>query len=229
MNWRANAERDREAASASSATVQACPGSAWTARSAAPTRASAEARNQPGAVAVLRREVLAEDLHERHIQQTIEQGLLAGLVAQHLAGEEVQRGSQRAPSGGSHRQQIRQRGQQALGQVAVEPVGAAEERRGRAVARSAEAHAIRDARPGCHHLGRRAARRPGRVGQVLRRGVAHQRDVAGQEPHRSVGVRRPQVDLALDDDVDRQRGAAAEAHPPGAMRDGPRESRSARA
>jgi hypothetical protein len=61
------------------------------------------------------------------------------------------------------------------------------------------------------------------VGQVLGGGLAHERDVAGQQPHRPLGLRGPQVDLALDHDMDGERRPAAEAHAPVPVRVGARE------
>ena len=103
MKRRAKAERDRVAAAARSATVHWRAGSACRARSAAPTWGSPEARNQAGAWRVARREVLAQHLDERDVEQAVEQRLLAGLVAQHLAPEQVHRRAQRAAGAGRSR------------------------------------------------------------------------------------------------------------------------------
>ena len=54
-------------------------------------------------------------------------------------------------------------------------------------------------------------------------------DVAWQQPHCPFGLGGPQVDLALDDDMDGQRRSTAEAQPPVPVRSGAREGSAPRA
>ena len=65
------------------------------------------------------------------------------------------------------------------------------------------------------------------MSEVLGGGLAHERDIAGEQPHRLLGPRRPQVDLSFDHYVDRERRPAAEAQPPVAVGGGAREGRAA--
>jgi hypothetical protein len=58
------------------------------------------------------------------------------------------------------------------------------------------------------------------VGEVLGRGLAHERDVAGQKSHGVLGPRGPQMHLAFGHDVNGECRPPAEAQAPLAMRGG---------
>ena len=167
----------------------------------------AEPRRRLGAQ---RAEVLAQDLDERDVEQAVQQRLLAGLVVEHLARQQVQRRAQRAARRGAQPDGLGQQREQPRADVAVEDVGAAEELRALAALAEHEA-AGGDAR------GRpctRAAAGSGAPGAVASEWSTPPRTSTMSPPSsRSALAVGPQVQLALDDRVHREAGHAVELQP----------------
>ena len=161
-------------------------------------------------MAVAGREVLAQHLYQRHVEQAIEQRLLPGLVAQHLAAEQVHRRAQGAPRLGTQAEGRRQRFERRSAEIALEVVGAAEEHGRRAIARDDAAPAGRVQR----QVGERDARGSGLVGHLVARRLPHEHDVAGHEPEGLRGSVGPEVRLARDHGVHGDARPRGEAHPP---------------
>ena len=175
-------------------------------------------------------ELLAQRLHEDHVEQAVQQRLLAGRLPHELAREDVERGAQAASGPRAHDGQGREPGEQAGAEVALEAVGAAEER-GRIAPSRAERHPERASGRRC---GRRVALERdeagrGRVAHVVQRRTPDQDDVAGKHAARAVGPVGPGEGLAAEDPVDGELAGLREPDAPLAARRRVREGRPARA
>ena len=181
LNWRANAERDISACSASSATVHRCAGSAWSARSAASIRASRRARNHPGASRAqldrCSRRIWTSATSSSRSSNACWPGSSRSIsrASRSIVARSVLPGAGRSSSLG--------------GSASSRPLGRGRLRSGRRRRRTSCGQAVLlgrrrrragDARPRHQQLGRRAAHGAGGVREVMAGVLAHQRDVAAR-------------------------------------------------
>jgi hypothetical protein len=165
----------------------------------------------------LRPEVVTQNVHERDVEQAIKERLLTGLVAEHLACEQIHRCAERAARGRRHPNDVGQSRQKTVAEVALEGVRTANEHGGARICGIAKDEPARRARDGPrgNHRGKRRAARLEIVGHSMLDRAAHEDDVSGKQRERVCVNAQP--DLPVDDSMNRQTRVGREPETPRAV------------